>query len=337
MHPRFLILGNSVPVTDFYSTQAAPFCLARQTGLEHNRLDASGGDMKKLCVVGQILLLAVSASAGFKVKLLKPKKAEQFQVNVASAGVTFAADLLLSANEQKEFFYRELTPSNIVAVRLAVFNSGSTAITLPLEQLQLLAPDGKPLTLVLPDTVAEAVLQRKVVSEKPKSAPVQASAPGNPRSPGDPGYDPRRDRSDPRYDPRADPNDPRYDPRLDPSDPRYNPNDPRNRGNYPSGYPGGNYPRGNYPGGGYPGGWGGPSIVLSPGGGGTPSDLSQYEKSLVVKDFDDKAHTTEPILPSLARDRCLYFLISGPPGAAKGYVLRLPAVKGMPGEILLKF
>lgn len=290
--------------------------------------------MRKLSVVCEILFLTVTAFAGFKTKLIKPKKPEQFQARITTGGVTFAADLVLEASGQKDYFYKALSPSNIVAVRLAVFNGSNQPVTLPLDTLQFMAPDGSELQLVPPETVAQAVLQGKVVSERPKSAgPVQTpqTEPRYPRA-----NDPRRDPMDPRYDPRMDPNDPRYNPTIDPSDPRYDPrmdpNDPRNSRYPPTGgtYPGGTQP---YPGRTQPY----PGVVLNPGGGGTTGDLSQYEKELAAKDFSDKAHTLEPVLPSLNRDRFLYFMVTNRPPALKGYTLRLPAGKGMPQEVVLKF
>jgi hypothetical protein len=76
---------------------------------------------------------------------------------------------------------------------------------------------------------------------------------------------------------------------------------------------------------------------MSPGGGKGGGDLSQYETQLVEKDFSDKAHTAEPILPSLTRDKFLFFLLEKPPAALKGFTLDIPAGKGMPQEIVLKF
>ena len=276
--------------------------------------------MRKLSALCLIPFVTVAAVAGFKVKLVKPKKPEQFQVRMTASGVTFAADLLLKGGEQNDFFCKELTSSNIVAVRLAVFNRGGQPVILPLDSLRMAAPDGQDLPLIAPDTVSQAILQGKVVTAQPRQGgPVTVSPTGNPRV----------DRSDPRYDPRLDPTDPRYDPRMDPNDPRYpgnSPNDPRNDPRSRGGYP-------------YPGGtWGRPGVdvVLNPGGG-SLGDLSQFEKELVEKDFMDKAHTVEPVLPSLNRDRFLYFLVPGQPGPPKGYVLTLPAGKGLAQEIVLRF
>jgi hypothetical protein len=114
------------------------------------------------------------------------------------------------------------------------------------------------------------------------------------------------------------------DPRgYPPNDPRYDPSDPRSR------------PTGRDR---YPGGWGQPGVdvILRPGGAGT-GDLSQYEKQLVEKDFSDKAHTNEPVLSSMTRDRFLYFSLKDRPANPKGFTLRLPRSKGIPEEVVLKF
>jgi len=263
--------------------------------------------MRKSLFLLALFGIAVSLFAGFKVKLVKSKKPEQFQTRVAANGVTFAADLLLAGKDQKEYFHKELTPSNVIAVRLAIFNGGSEEVTLPLAELELIGPDGKQAPVMDPDTVAQAVLQGLVVTTqaKEKDAPVKVTP--NTRV-----GDPRMDKSDPRYDPR-----------LDPTDPSYDPNDPRNRG----------YGR-NVP-------WirPGVDVVLNPGGGrgGGTGDLSRFEKGLVEKDFRDKAHDADPILPSMTRDRFLYFSISDSPANAKGFTLRLPKSKGISQEIILKF
>ena len=72
-----------------------------------------------------------------------------------------------------------------------------------------------------------------------------------------------------------------------------------------------------------------------PGGGG--SDLSRYEQALVEKDFDDKLHASEPVLPSFNRDRFLYFSVKARPASTKGFVLHLPAGRGRPEEVALRF
>jgi len=63
-------------------------------------------------------------------KLVKPKKPDQFQVRLAAGEVTYAADILLKDGEQKNFFYKELTPANIIAIRLAIYNQGKNSVTL---------------------------------------------------------------------------------------------------------------------------------------------------------------------------------------------------------------
>jgi hypothetical protein len=312
--------------------------------------------MRKIFVPLTIALIAVHGFAGFKPKLIKAKKAEQFEARAAAGNATYAADLLTEAKDQKEYFYKELTPSSVIAVRLAVFNSGRDEVLLPLDAVQLVGPDGQEVPLVPPETVAHAVLGGMVVSAKQSSkGPVSASpgvAAGDPRTnPRDPRYDPTADPRDPRYDPRTNPRDPRYDPRMDPNDPRYDPtgprvgrdprydpNDPRSRDprydpNDPRNDPTSPYPRTR----GY-GGYGGPSIILNPGGGrGGGGDLSQFERTLVEKDFSDKAHAPEPILPSLTRDRFLFFSLASAPASHKGFTLRIPPGKGIPAEVLLKF
>lgn len=275
------------------------------------------GTMKKAAVIIGILCLAYSALAGFKVKNVKPKKPEQFQSRAVIADVTYAADLLLDGKDQKSYFCKELTPSNVIAVRLAIFNNGKDEVILPLDGLELLAPDGKSIPIVSPELVAQAVLQGKTaVPQSRQNKPwVGVGAGGS-------------------GDPRRDPSDPQYDPRLDPNSPRYDPNDPRNRGQYPPGsYPPGTIP-GTYPPGTYPSGGTLGGIILTPGGDG---DLSKFERELAEKDFSDKAHTSDPVPSSMSRDRFLYFSIAKPPAEAKGYALRLPVSKGIPQEVILKF
>jgi hypothetical protein len=264
--------------------------------------------MRRAVVFLASFCLAVSAFAGFKVKLIKPKAAEQFQTHLKVGEVTYAADLLIEGKDQKSYFYKELTPAHVIAVRLAVFNQGRSEVVLPLDRLQLLDPSGREVPLVGPDAVAQAVLRGLVVTAEVRDkAPVQVA----------PTLEPRLDPNDPRNNP----NDPRYDPRA--ADPRYNPNDPRY----------GRYPNGTY----------GPylrpgvDVVLNPGGGGGSGDLSRFEKSLVEKDFNDKAHTMEPVLPHLGRDKFLYFSFTEKPASVKGFTLRLPQAKGMLQEVVLQF
>jgi len=262
-----------------------------------------------LCLVG-------SAFAGFRVKLIKPKKPEQFQSFVTVGDVTYAADLVIDEKSQKEYFHKELTPSHVFAIRLAVFNRGRGNVVLPLDRLQLTDAAGKEIAPVAPAAVAQAVLQGKVVTAKADDkGPVQVS-PGQ--------RDPRTDPTDPRYDPRVDPNDPRYDPRIDPNDPRYDPRyDPRNTRN-----PGGTYDPWYRP---------GIDVILNPGAGGGGGDLSQFEKVLAEKDYVDKAHSLEPVDASSTRDKFLYFSVPEKPAAGKGFVLRLPQGKGSANDIVLKF
>ncbi len=276
--------------------------------------------MRKTALLLLMFCVTVCAFAGFKPKNIKPKKPEQYQARVTAGHVTYAADLLLQGKDQKDFFYKELTPANVIAVRLAIFNNGNEEIVLP-DGIQLLGPAGKEIPLVAPLAVAEAVLQGSQVTAqiKEKDSPVKIGP--NVRA-----GDPRTDRADPRYDPRLDPNDPSYDP-TDPrnrryDDPRYDPryNDP----NYDPRY----------------GGYGRPGIVVSPrigGGGGDDAGISQFEKQLVEKDFNDKAHSSDPIDGMMIRDRFLYFSMSDRPVSDKGFSLRIPKSKGIPEEILLKF
>jgi hypothetical protein len=80
-----------------------------------------------------------------------------------------------------------------------------------------------------------------------------------------------------------------------------------------------------------------PGIVLGPGRGGGGGELSQFEKQLVEKDFNDKAHTTDPIEPSTIRDRFLFFSMKDRPANGHGFTLRLPKAKGIPEDVVLKF
>jgi hypothetical protein len=264
--------------------------------------------MRRAVAIALFLTFLPAAYAGYRVKLIKPKKAEQFQTKFSSAGVTWAADLLVENGAQKDFFYKELTPSNVIAVRLAVFNNGSGEVVLPLEAIELIDPEGKALRIVSPEAVAAAVLQDKVVA--PSGGPDKQSPVAVVPTVSDPQTDPM----DPRYDPRLDPNSPRYDP----TDPRL---DPNGRANYP-------------PGMGRPG----VGIVLDPRAGRSPGgDMSKFEKSLVEKDFSDKAHSSDPVDASTIRDRFLYFSISGQPAGNRGYTLRIPKGKGVPEDVVLKF
>ncbi|MBM3790378.1 MAG: hypothetical protein FJW35_08510, partial [Acidobacteria bacterium] len=122
--------------------------------------------MKKSILCGALVMIGAGglALAGFKVKLVKPKKPDKFQVQVTADRIIYAADLLLEAKEQKKYFYKELASANIVAVRLAVFNQGAGDVVLPLQGIQLLGLDGEEIPLVDPLTVADAILQGRVVS-----------------------------------------------------------------------------------------------------------------------------------------------------------------------------
>ncbi len=265
--------------------------------------------MKGSALVVCIVFLSTVCFAGFKAKTIKPKKPEQFQARASLGDVTYAADLLVQEKEQKDFFYKDLISSNIVAVRLAIINGGTQEVDVSVESLRLFNPDGAEVPGVGADVVAEAVLQGLVVSAETRKSEAPVTVGTSTRNP------------------RYDPTDPRYDPSLDPSDPRYDPNDPRNRdrryGNDPYGGP-----------------WGRPSVdvVLNPGGGaGSGGDLSQYERQLVEKDFGDKLHMSEPVLPGFTRDRFLYFSIGQRPAGIQGYTLRLPPAKGRPQEVVLHF
>lgn len=262
--------------------------------------------MKRLFAIAALSVFAVNAGAGYKVKLIKPKKVEQFQTHASSGGTTFAADLLFDGGAQKKFFYKALSPSKIVAVRLLVRNGGTGAASLPVDAVRLVTPEGSVLPQLSPDTVARAVLQGLVVDTKPKENTAPVAVTPTMRT----------------GDPRRDPTDPNYDPRIDPSDPSYDPNDPRTR-------TGGVYDNGPYmrP---------GIDVILNPGGGGGSGDLSQFEKQLVEKDFDDKAHTSEPVQPSLSRDRFLFFSVKEVPKSGSGFVLVIPG-QGGSQKIELKF
>jgi hypothetical protein len=260
--------------------------------------------MRKIVLLLLCIGTIVPGVAGYKVKLIKAKKPEQFQVRQAVGDVTLAADLLIQGGEQKDFFYKELTPSNVIAVRLAVFNRSGGGVAFPLESVELKGADGKPLPPVDPLAVADSVLQGKAITKQVRGDEPIATVQPVVR------------------DSRTDPSDPRYDPRLDPSDPRYDPNDPTVRGARSRN----------------PTGWGTPGVdvVLNPGTGGG-GDLSKYEKLLIEKDFGDKAHSGDPIDSGMTRDRFLYFTVPAAPTSTKGYTLKIPAGKGIPHEVVLAF
>jgi len=265
--------------------------------------------MKRLALLAALICISTFCFAGFKAKNVKPKKPEQFQTRATVAEVTYAADMLLQAKDQKDLFYKDLTLFDMFAVRLAVFNKGNSEVAMPVEDFHLVAPDGTEVTAVGPDYVAERVLEvLAAASDVQKKLPPIAVGPAQRTN-----------------DPRRDPRDPRYDPTLDPNDPRFDPNDPRND---PHNDPyGGTWNRTN------------PGVILNPGSGttGTVGDVSQYEKTLVEKDFADKAHNSDPVLPSFTRDKFLYFSVKEIPASTRGYTLRLPPGNGRPEEVVLRF
>jgi hypothetical protein len=267
--------------------------------------------MNRAFLLVLLFFLSLPLTAGFKPKTVRPKKPEQYQARATLGGVTVAADLLLEAKEQRDYFYKELTAANVVALRLAVFNQSGGEVVLPLDSLRLIGPEGKDLAVVAPEAVAKAVLDGMVVGERvaADSAPVGV-----------------RPSTPPTYgDPRSDPSDPRYDPRMDPNDPTYDPSDPRNR------------TAGRRPG--Y-GPWSRPGVdvVLNPGaGGGSSADLSRFEKAMVEKDFNDKTHQPDPLVAGMARDRFIFFSLADRPPGPRGFILRLPPGRGIPGELVLRF
>ena len=255
--------------------------------------------MKKAALVLIILCCAFTALGGFKAKRIKSKKPGQFQCITTVAGVTYAADLLLEGKDQKKYFYDALTPSSIIAVRLAVFNDGKEEVVLPLNNLRLLSAEGVEFVRVDPEAVAQAVMGEGSINihEKPGRTQVGIGTGSLPP--------------------------------YDPNDPRYDPNDPRNRRQYPPD----NYPPGSYP----PGGpMGRPGIVLNPAGDGG-IDSTEHENKLVAVDFRNKAHTSDPIICTLYRDRFLYFSVPEKPATKEGIVLILPVSRGIPREVVLKF
>jgi hypothetical protein len=260
--------------------------------------------MRKATIVLVMFCLTASSFGGFKVKLVKPKKPEKYQIHTTIEGVTFEADLLLKGKEHKKFFYKELDRSNIIVLRLAIFNRSSGEVVLPLHDLELLAPDGTGLTPVAPDAVAQAALRGLVVM--PIGADMNPPVTVSPTV-----------RSG---DPRSDPSDPRYDPRYDPTRPGYDPNDPRVRRD-------GRHAPWYRP---------GVDVVLSPGGG-SVGDVTQFEKALVEKDFEDKAHPFTPIPRNSNRDKFIYFSMADAPKTPSAFILRLPRGKGIPEPIELKF
>jgi hypothetical protein len=272
--------------------------------------------MKRAALLFQVFCLASFVYAGFKPKNIRPKKPDNYQVEAEAAGVTYAADLLLKGNQQKDFFYKELTGAGVIAIRLAIFNNGGNEVVLPLDGIQLLGPGGKELPMVAPEVVADAVLQGVEVTAQARrnESPVQVAP------------------SIRRNDPRTDRTDPRYDPRLDPTDPSYDPNDPGNRGN---GDPRYNDPRYDPRYGGY--GRPGVDVILNPRVGGGGESTSRFEKQVIAKDFSDKAHTSDPVDGMMIRDRFLYFSLKDRPATEHGFTLRIPKSKGIPQEVTLIF
>jgi len=138
--------------------------------------------MRALVFIGMIWL-TTAAIAGYKAKTIKLKKPGQFQTMIVVSGVTFAADLLLRGEDQRDFFYRELASSDVVALRLAVFNNSKNEVTVPLDGIQLIGPDGKELTVVAPEAVAQALLQGFPVRHATEQPPAVIQ-------PTDPRYEP---------------------------------------------------------------------------------------------------------------------------------------------------
>ena len=255
--------------------------------------------MRRMIFFIGMLCLAAVALAGFKSKVIKSKKPEQFHARTTVSGITFAADLLLNGKDQRDFFYKELIPCNVVALRLAIFNNSPGEVVMPLNGIQLTGPDGKELSLTDPKMVAQAALQGFVVSSGSEQPPVRIdqTSVGNSRN---------------------DKTAPDYDPRLDPTDPSYDPADPRNRGYGSSTYDN------RRP---------GVGVVLNPSGG----RYSGVSAQLIEKDFEDKSHSGDPISPSLVRDRFLYFRFASLPASIKGFILRLPRGRGYTEEVTLRF
>lgn len=247
----------------------------------------------------------MAAFGGFKAKSIKAKKPGQFQCRTTVAGVTYAADILLEDRDQEKYFQEALRPSNLIAVRLAVFNDGKEEVVLPMNDLRLVNADGVEFARIDPEEVAQAVLGEDpiIINEKPREPVVGIGG------------------AYPPYDPT--------DPRYDPTDPRYDPNDPRNRRQYPPDV----YPPRRYPSGGT---LGRPGVILNPGGGGG-GDMIENERKMIAVDFRNKAHTSDPIALTLSRDRFLYFAIPSENPTEEGLVLTLPGGKGIPSEVVLKF
>ncbi len=261
--------------------------------------------MRRVIIFATALCLAASSFAGFKAKSIKQKRPEKFQTRLAAFGVTVASDLLITEKEQAGFFFRPLNPCNIIALRLAIFNDSKNEVLIPLEGLQLVGPDGKALERIGPEEVAEAVLQGFSMPSQDGQPSAEVAA--NPRV-----LDiPRDDPSNPRYDPPYDPSDPQYDPGYDPSDPRTGQN--RRYGRIEPGI----------------------NVDLNPSGAsGASSDIM---RRFISKDFVDKAYLPDPVLPSMKRDRFLFFSITERPASIKGFELRIPATRSFPDGLTLRY
>lgn len=244
--------------------------------------------MKKAALVLMILCCACTAFGEFKEKQIKAKKPGKFQVHITVSGVTYAADLVVDEKDQKKYFYDALTPSNIIAVRLAVFNQGKEEVVLPLDDLRLLSPEGVAFVRIDPESVGQAVLGEESpinVEEETGGTLIGVNSGA--------------------------------------------PNDPR----YPGSYPPGSYPPRTYP----PSRrTGQPDVVLSPGGLGKDAKI-RNERKMAAVDFHNKAHTSDPIVRTLSRDRFLYFSIPEDTVIPKETMLFLPVGKGIPQEVVLKF
>lgn len=71
-------------------------------------------------------------------------------------------------------------------------------------------------------------------------------------------------------------------------------------------------------------------------GGRESGGISLFEKQLVEKDLNDKAHSSDPIDGMMIRDRFLYFSMSAIPIVNLGFTLRIPKSKGILQRIVLK-
>jgi hypothetical protein len=262
--------------------------------------------MKKRLITNLILMffLTTVSFAGFKSKIIKSKPSEKFQISFTASGVTFAADLLLSDKEQKEYFSEALNQNNLIPVRLAVFNNSKDEVLIPLDGIQLICPGGKALKPLTLDAVVKHISRDSEASSKDGAPPVQVST--GPKI---------------KKDSRTDRTSPNYDPRLDPTDPRYDPNDPRNTGRNRTYDDGRMTP--------------GVDVVLNPSRGGGNTD--EITRRLIEKDLVDKAFIAEPIAPSFTRDRFLYFSIKDHPTGINGFELHLPQGNGVSQDVILIF